>query len=70
MTTKTTNLIRRLLTTLLAIGLIGDILLWLAFHATAHKIPVETELSFAAMTIGLVVSIFLTRKYIRIKEIT
>jgi hypothetical protein len=70
MTTKQINLIRRFLTVLLTIGLIGDIFVWLAFHATAHRIPVATELSFAAITIGLVVSMILTRKYIRTKEIT
>jgi hypothetical protein len=67
MTAKAIDLTRRMLTTLLVLGLIGDILLWLAIHATGHRIPVDTELFFAAMTIGLIISIILTRKYIRVK---
>ena len=67
MNERSINWTRRIVTFLLTISLIGDILLWLAFHATAHKIPINTELSFATMTIILVGLIFVTRKYIRNK---
>jgi O-antigen ligase len=66
----TTTIIRRVLTVLLGLSLMGVLFLWLAAHATGHRIPAETDTYFAVMTIGLIIFIVLTRRFIRSKAVS
>jgi hypothetical protein len=68
MTEETVNLTRRLLTVIFSLLLLGDILLWLMFHASGHRIPIDTDLSFALMMISLIVLLYVIRKHVRPKK--
>ncbi len=62
MTSNTINLIRRILTVLFSLLLIGNLLFGLLLLSSSHRVPRDTTLSFWIATVVLIVLILFTRK--------
>jgi hypothetical protein len=53
----------------ISIVLLLNLLCWLFSHASGHKIPLQTDLSFAIVTCVLVLLIIVTRLYQKIEAV-
>ena len=69
MTTQTISIIRKILTVVFSLLLIGNLLFGFLLFTTVHRAPDKTTQSFWLATLTLIILIILTRKYLKNKDI-